>query len=92
MYVVGKEVSLPTVLRVRNLRFFFYVNEHDPPHVHVTIGKGADYPHAKVLLETLAVIAVRGFSKADVAKILDVAETYQELRLDAWEAYFGEEE
>lgn len=30
--------------------------------------------------------------QADVAKILDVAETYQEFLFDAWEAYFGEEE
>jgi len=79
-------------MRVRKLCFFFYVNEHDPPHVHVTIGKGTDYPHTKVLLETPDVTAVRRFSKADVAKILDVTETYQEFLLDAWEAYFGEEE
>ena len=74
------------------VNFFFFLNEHDPPDVHVTIGKGTDYPQAKLLLETLDVIAVRGFSKADVGKILDVAETYQEFLLDAWEAYFGEEE
>ncbi len=83
---------MPTLLRIRNLRFFFYMNEHDPPHVHVTISKGTDFPHAKVLLETLDVTAVRGFSKADVAKILDVAETYQEFLIDAWEDYFGEED
>lgn len=56
-------------MRVRNLRFFFYAHEHEPAHVHVTIGKGATYPHAKILLETLEVKSVRGFSKADVAML-----------------------
>lgn len=93
MYIVGPEVlHLPTILRVRNLRFFFFLNEHDPPHVHVTIGTGVEYPHAKVLLETFEVKSVRGFSRSDMAKILEVVETFQEPLLDAWEAYFGEED
>ena len=83
---------MPTVLRVRNLRFYFYANEHDPPHVHVTIGKAGAYPHAKVLLETLEVRSVQGFSRADMTKILEIIETFQEPLLDAWEVFFGEEE
>jgi len=60
--------------------------------VHVTIGKAGTYPHAKVLLETLEVRSVQGFSRADMTKILEIIETFQEPLLDAWEVFFGEEE
>ncbi len=83
---------MPVVLRVRNLRFYFYAHEHGPAHVHVTIGKASAYPHVKILLETLEVQSVQGFSKIDVAKILEVAETFQEPLLDSWEEHFGEKE
>ena len=26
---------MPTVLRTNGYRFFFYINDHGPPHIHV---------------------------------------------------------
>jgi hypothetical protein len=31
---------MPTILRVRGFRFFFYINDHAPMHVHVEKGEG----------------------------------------------------
>ena len=92
MYIVGIEVVVPTILRIRNLRFYFYSGEHEPPHVHVSIGKSREFPHVKVVLTTLDVTSVRGFSRSDVAKIVNIVEAYREHLLDAWEDYFDEEE
>jgi hypothetical protein len=32
---------MPTLLRENGFRFFFYPNDHPPPHVHVEYGGGA---------------------------------------------------
>jgi len=42
---------MPTLLVEEGFKFFFYANEHEPKHVHVS--KGDDY--AKVELGTLRV-------------------------------------
>ena len=26
---------MPTVLRTNGYRFFFYINDHGPPHIHI---------------------------------------------------------
>lgn len=31
---------MPTVYRQEGFRFFFYSNEHDPPHIHVSKAGG----------------------------------------------------
>ena len=83
---------MPTVMRVGSLRFFFYAKDHDPPHVHVSMGKNTDYPHLKIDLQSLEVTSVRGFSKSDVGKILKIVKTYQIFLMDYWEDHFHEEE
>ncbi len=30
---------MPTVLLTKGYRFFFYINDHSPPHIHVEKGR-----------------------------------------------------
>ena len=43
--------TMPTLLQTDGFKFFFYANEHEPKHVHVS--KGDDY--AKIELNSFAV-------------------------------------
>lgn len=43
---------MPTLLLQEGFKFFFYANEHEPKHIHVTKGGG----FAKIELRTLRVV------------------------------------
>ncbi len=43
---------MPTLLNINGFKFFFYANEHEPKHIHVS--KGDDF--AKIELENLKVV------------------------------------
>ena len=43
---------MPTLLNEAGFKFFFYVNEHEPRHIHVLKGEG----YFKVELEGLRVV------------------------------------
>jgi len=43
---------MPTLLNQNGFKFFFYANEHEPKHIHITNGSG----FAKVELEDLKVV------------------------------------
>ena len=43
---------MPTLLKEKGFKFFFYANEHEPMHIHVM--KGDDF--AKVNLEDMKVV------------------------------------
>jgi len=48
---------MPTVLRTGGFRYFFYVNDHSPMHIHVEKGKGtAKFKHEQV--ETIILTAL----------------------------------
>lgn len=83
---------MPVVLRIKNYRFYFYSNEHEPKHIHITVGRGHPNVEVRIELETLEVTKVRGFSKKDVRQLIEIVEEYQEHLLELWEEYFSEEE
>jgi len=43
---------MPTLLNKDGFKFFFYANEHEPRHIHVSKGEG----FFKIELETLRII------------------------------------
>lgn len=47
---------MPTVLRIRGYRFFFYSNEHLPQHIHVEKGNNT----AKFNIEEVELVRSRG--------------------------------
>ncbi|MES2441712.1 MAG: DUF4160 domain-containing protein [Pseudomonadota bacterium] len=71
---------MPTVHREHGLSFVIYVDDHLPPHVHVT-GRGT----ARIALDPMvALMESRGLSNADIGRVLDVVRSQREMMLEAW--------
>ena len=72
---------MPNVLRVRGLRFFFYMREGgEPAHIHVESGDG----EAKFWLAPVALAVNRGYADYELRGIeLVIAEHLEEL-LSGW--------
>jgi hypothetical protein len=76
---------MPTIHREHGLNFVVYVDDHPPPHVHVT-GRGV----AKIDLEpAVTLIHTRGLSKADIVRALDVVTLRRSEMLEAWKRIHG---
>ena len=77
---------MPTLLRWRGYRFFFYsADGFEPPHVHVV----KDGREAKIWLEDLAVAINMGYSAKDLNEIVQKARAERDVFLAAWRDYFG---
>ena len=78
---------MPTVLRVGPYRVFFYSGDRvEPPHVHVERDSG----QAKVWLDPVRLEYSRGFSGAEINRIMRIAEENRELLLTTWEGFFND--
>lgn len=76
---------MPTILRIHGFRFFFYMNEHLPIHIHVVKG-GAE---AKIVIEpTLFVESVRGFKAKELKQILEIVAEHQAFIINKWNDTF----
>jgi hypothetical protein len=76
---------MPTIHREYGLNFVVYVDDHPPPHVHVT-GRGV----AKIDMEpAVTLIHARGLSKADIVRALDVVTLRRSEMLEAWKRIHG---
>jgi len=76
---------MPTIHREHGLAFVIFVDDHPPPHIHVT-GRGT----ARIELEPVVLlVAARGLSKADIGRVLDVVETRRPEMLEAWKRIHG---
>ena len=76
---------MPTVYREHGLNFVIYVDDHPPPHVHVT-GRGT----ARIALSpTVEVMDSRRLSNADIGRVLDVVRSQREMMLEAWIGIHG---
>ncbi len=80
---------MPTVLRLGNLRFVIWPNDHSPPHVHVfsgdgeskiAIGEPGAYPR---------LIDNRRMRRADLAKALEAVFEHQSALTRKWEEIHG---
>ena len=84
----NKKIStMPTILFLFGLRFFFYSDEHLPMHVHVKNGDGK----AKINIETAEVIENSGIKPADLKKAVDAVKQYKDDMIEAWKQYFDED-
>ena len=80
---------MPVILRIKNLRFIIWTDDHGEPHVHI-LGPGGKL-EAKIRLNDLVVHKVNGFTKKDINKLCKFIEKNSELLLEAWEDLHGEE-
>jgi hypothetical protein len=74
---------MPTLLLQDGFKFFFYANEHEPRHVHVT--KGDDY--AKVELGTFHV-TVRYMKPRDLKQVLRIVRENNAAFEAKWDEWF----
>ena len=80
---------MPTILRYKGYRFFFYSNEGDPLeplHVHARKGEAV----AKFWLEPEPAVAESyGMTPAELRELLSVAVESKKLIRRHWNDYFG---
>jgi hypothetical protein len=77
---------LPTVLRWRGYRFYFFSNEgFEPPHIHVDKGENS----VKFWLSPIALARNAGFGQNDLRAIEGKIREEQANFVEAWNGYFG---
>jgi len=77
---------MPTVLRIRGYRLFFFSNEgREPPHIHVESAGS----YAKFWLEPVAIARSHGYNASEIALLRRLVEEHCELLERAWHEHFG---
>jgi hypothetical protein len=76
---------MPTVLRVKGFRFFFYTNEHLPIHIHIE----KDNKTAKFNLEPLELVYSRRFKAPEISEIRKIVAENAEILTNKWNEYFN---
>jgi Domain of unknown function (DUF4160) len=75
---------MPTVLRIKGYRFYFFAQEgHEPAHVHVDKGSGT----MKIWLRDLAIAHTERLKQSEVQEILRLARQHQQFLLRAWHEF-----
>ncbi|MCH7694459.1 MAG: DUF4160 domain-containing protein [Proteobacteria bacterium] len=78
---------MPTVLRWKGHRFYFYSHEpNEPPHVHVDHGSSS----AKFWLQPVGLARNFGFSPRELRTLQGVVAEHQGSFLEAWNGHFGD--
>jgi len=75
---------MPTILKLKGFRFFFFSNEHTPKHIHIQ----KQEKYAKINIETLEIINNYKFNSKELKEIKNIAKIYQNKFLKAWDEYF----
>jgi uncharacterized protein DUF4160 len=77
---------MPTVLRVKGYRFFFFSLEgKEPPHIHV---EQADR-YAKLWLAPVSIARTKGFRSGELTDIFRFDQNNQQLFQERWHEHFG---
>ncbi len=77
---------MPTVLRIRGYRFYFYALEGtEPPHVHVDKGPGT----IKLWLRDLSIARMEGLKPAEIREVLRLTREHHNHLLTAWHEFEG---
>ncbi len=75
---------MPTLLIADGFKFFFYANEHEPKHIHVS--KGNDY--AKIELNSFKVVS--NFMKPkELKKIMVIMKKHNDTFEAKWDEWFS---
>lgn len=76
---------MPTLFIIFGIRFFFYSDDHDPVHVHISYGGKL----AKIQVEPeIGLIYNHGISPQIIKKALKTVENYKEDIISEWHSYF----
>jgi hypothetical protein len=77
---------MPTVLFLYGYRFYFFMNEHEPRHIHISRGKNEA---RVVLIPEIQLSYNRGFKKNELRQIIDLIIENYETIIRAWNNTFG---
>ena len=78
---------MPTVLRIKGFRFFFFSNEaKEPIHIHVE----SDNKYAKFWLEPLHLAKSVGYSAKELNEIRNMIMENVDIFRRRWDEYFGQ--
>ncbi len=75
---------MPTILKTQGYRFFFYSNDHPPPHIHVE----KENSTAKFTLENGELIKSNKFNARELNEIRKIILKNLELFKTKWDEYF----
>jgi len=75
---------MPTVLRVKGFRFFFFSDEHLPKHIHIEKGDG----YARVEIETLRVTDSYNLNRKEIKKLVKIVDKNCAVLKGSWDEYF----
>lgn len=75
---------MPTILKYKKYRFFFYSNDHEPKHIHIE----KDEKTAKFKIETIELIKSNGFNSLELKRIRILIENNHELFNQKWNEFF----
>lgn len=79
---------MPTVLRIRGYRFFFFSREgNEPPHIHVEYAEKV----AKFWLSPVTLAKSYGFRSHELNDLQQLVETHQDFFKEKWDEYFNRE-
>lgn len=82
---------MPTILTALGLRFFFYANDHEPIHVHVSPRRGKR-PQAKINIHPdIEIISNQGFSEKEMRAILKIVIDNRDIIIENWKQFFDED-
>jgi Domain of unknown function (DUF4160) len=77
---------MPTVLRVKGYRFFFFSLEgQEPPHVHVEAAER----FAKFWLAPVSLAKSRGFRSGELSELQRIVEENRDVFEERWHEHFG---
>ena len=76
---------MPTLLRIFGLRFFFYLDEHQPIHVHVECNGKL----AKIELEPeVTIVYNHGLKEQEMRMAVDTCKIYRVQLIEEWHKRF----
>lgn len=76
---------MPTIKNVYGYRFFFYSNDHEPPHIHIE----KDSSTAKFLLNPVELLYSKGFKATELSQIRKIIIENRNLFIRKWDEYFN---
>jgi Domain of unknown function (DUF4160) len=77
---------MPTLLRWRGYRFFFYsADRWEPPHVHI-YKNGRE---AKIWLHDISIAVNFGYPAGELNEIVRATRQHRDVFMEAWNDHFG---
>lgn len=75
---------MPTLFILLGFRFFFWSNDHEPIHVHISKGDS----EAKYNVQDIELVESFGFKNSELRMIESIIEENRDIIIERWNEYF----